>query len=142
MFGKKKTMLADADKKNDAYIAKNPVAANSENELMRTASKLMTSRKFAESIEVYKKLVDEYPEKSGLYEGQVGAGYYFLGDYTQAIEHYVSAMNHGGDKSMMDDNIWEASEALFKKNGDKAALQDYLKLFPTGNHKKNAEKLL
>jgi tetratricopeptide (TPR) repeat protein len=142
LFGKKKMTLEDADKKNDDFISKNPVAKNDENEMMRNASKLMTSGKYAESLELYKKLSEGYPGNKGLYDGQIGAAYYFLGDYDKAIEYYVSGMNNGGNKSMMDDNIWEATEALYNKTKDKSKLEYYNSLFPGGNSKKKAEKLL
>jgi hypothetical protein len=35
LFGKKKMTLEDADKKNDEFIGKNPVAKNDEDEMMR-----------------------------------------------------------------------------------------------------------
>jgi tetratricopeptide (TPR) repeat protein len=142
LFGKKKITLAAADKKNDDFIAKNPIAKNDENEMMRNASKLMTSGNYAESLDLYKKLSENYPQNKGLYESQIGVGYYFLGDYNKAIEYYVSGMNNGGDKNMMDDNIWEATEALYNQTEDKSKLEQYKILFPNGNYKKKAEKLL
>ena len=142
LFGKKKMTLEEADKKNDAFIAKNPIAKNDENEMMRNASKLMTSGKYSESIDLYKKLSDDFPQNKGLYESQIGAAYYFLGDYDNAIKYYVSGMNNGGDKRMMDDNIWEATEALYNKTKDKSKLEQYITLFPNGSYKKKAEKLL
>eukprot|EP01041_Mallomonas_annulata_P032156 gene32156-54589_t len=142
LFGKKKTTLADADKKNDTYIAANPTPANDENGMMRQAAKLMSSQKFAESIELYTKLANDYPAKRGLYESQVGVGHFFLGDYEKAFETYVTAWKNGADAGMMDDNIWEAAEALYKKNGNKSWVEQYLQHFPKANHKKAAEKIL
>lgn len=142
LFGKKKTTLEQADKKNDAYIAGNPTPTNDENGMMRQAAKLMSSQKFAESMELYTKLASEYPAKRGLYESQVGVGHYFLGEYEKAFETYVKAMENGADAGMMDDNIWEAAEVLYKKDGSKTWVEKYLQLFPKANHKKAAEKLL
>lgn len=142
LFGKKKTTLADADKANDHFIAKNPVAQDDESALMREASKLMTGSRFAEAVEAYAALAEKYPAKKGLYESQVGAGYYFLGEYAKAIDAYTSALHNGGDKNMMDDNIWEAAEALYGQTKDTAPVRAYLELFAGGNHKKKAEKLL
>lgn len=142
LFGKKKTTLAQADKKNDAYLAANPVPANDENAWMRQAAKLMSSGQFAESAELYGKLANEYPAKRGLYQSQVGAAHFFLGEYEKALDHYVTALQNGADASMMDDNIWEAAEVLYKKQGTKTWVEKYLQLFPKANHKKAAEKLL
>jgi tetratricopeptide (TPR) repeat protein len=132
-------------------LAKNPVAKNDENEMMRNASKLMTSKKFQESLDLYKKLSENYPDNRGLYESQVGAAYYFLGEYEKAVEYYISAMNNGGNKSMMDDNIWEAAEAFSKldillENGSiinpKNLIEKYLELFPNGSYAKKAKQVL
>jgi tetratricopeptide (TPR) repeat protein len=150
LFGNKKS-LKEADKLNDDHLAKNPVAKNDENEMMRNASKLMTSKKFQESLDLYKKLSENYPDNRGLYESQVGAAYYFLGEYEKAVEYYISAMNNGGNKSMMDDNIWEAAEAFSKldillENGSiinpKNLIEKYLELFPNGSYAKKAKQVL
>ena len=151
LFGKKKLTLEDADKKNDAFTTKNPVAKNDENEMMRNASKLMTSGKFQESLDLYKKLSENYPNNKGLYEGQIGAAYYFLGEYEKAVEYYISSINNGGDKRMMDDNIWEAAEALSKleilmEDGSiinpKNLIEKYLEIFPNGSYAKKARTIL
>ncbi len=111
----------------------------------------MTSKKFQESLDLYKKLSENYPSNKGLYESQVGAAYYFLGEYEKAVEYYISAMNNGGSKSMMDDNIWEAAEAFSKldillENGSiinpKNLIEKYLELFPNGSYAKKAKNIL
>lgn len=151
LFGKKKLTLEGADKKNDDFIAKNPLPQNNENEMMRNAAKLMSSKNFTESIILYEKLAEEYPKNKGLYESQIGAAYYFLGDYTKAVEYYISALNNGGNKSMMDDNIWEAAEAASKLdvliedgsiNSPNYLIKKYVELFPDGEYIKKAKSIL
>jgi tetratricopeptide (TPR) repeat protein len=151
LFGKKKITLDDADKINDEFIKNSPVAINDENEMMRNASKLMSSKKHSESIDLYTKLSESYPKNKGLYESQIGANYYFLGDYEKAIEYYVSAMNNGSNKNMMDDNIWEAAEAFSKlqtpaKDGSiintKSLIEKYIEIFPNGSYVKKAKNIL
>ncbi|WP_445456526.1 tetratricopeptide repeat protein [Flavobacterium sp. HNIBRBA15423] len=151
LFGKKKTSLQDLDKKNDDFIAKNPIAENDENEMMRNASKLMTSGKFSESLDLYKKLSENYPNNKDLYESQIGVAYYFLGDYENAVTYYTSSLNNGGDKSMMDDNIWEAAEAFSKlefqekessTTNTTKLIEKYLEIFPNGRYAKKAKKHL
>ncbi len=119
--------------------------------MMRNASKLMTSKKFRESLDLYKILSENYPNNKGLYESQIGAAYYFLGEYEKAIEYYISSLNNGGNKSMMDDNIWEAAEAFSKldlllANGSiikpKNLIEKYVELFPNGSHAKKAKEIL
>lgn len=151
LFGKKKHTLEAMDKKNDDFISKNPVAKNDENEMMRNASKLMTSGKFSESLDLYKKLSENYPNNKGLYESQIGAAYFFLGKYDTAVEYYISSMNNGGDKRMMDDNIWEAAESFSKleilmEDGSimnpNNLIEKYLEIFPDGSYAKKAKNIL
>jgi tetratricopeptide (TPR) repeat protein len=142
LFGKKKNTLEDLDKKNDDFIAKNPVAKDTENEMMRNASKLMTSKQFNESIDLYQKLANNYPANRGLYESQIGANYYFLGDYIKAIEFYMSALKNGADKNMIDDNVWEATEALYEKTNNTNFFKGYTLFFPEGQYVKKANSFL
>ncbi|MDD3877084.1 MAG: hypothetical protein PHT69_10710 [Bacteroidales bacterium] len=141
LFKKKSLTLEEADKLNDTFIAKNPIPKDDENSMMRQAAKLMSGQQFEDSIELYTKLAENYPANRGLYQSQIGAAYYFLADYNKAISFYTAALNNGADKGMMDDNIWEATEALFKQTGEKAHLDNYKLLFPEGNYVKKAEKL-
>ncbi|RZJ71749.1 hypothetical protein [Flavobacterium sp.] len=140
LFGKKKMTLADADAVNDKVIA-GSTAKDNENQRMRDASKALTSQNYAESIKMYQSLADDYPAKKSLYLGQAGAGWFFLGNYGEAIKCYTMAMD-GDTAGMMDDNIWEASEAQYNQNKDIAAIEGYLKLYPNGRYKKKAEKIL
>lgn len=143
LFGRKsKKTLEEADQINRDFIAKNPEAKNDEDSLMRQASGFMTSGKFNESRELYQKLAENYPDKKGLYLSQVGASLYFLQEYEQAINTYVEARNNGADASMMDDNIWEACETIYKQANDKASLEKYIQLCPDGRYTKKANKLL
>jgi tetratricopeptide (TPR) repeat protein len=142
LFGKKKFTLEDTNKKNDAFLEKAPPPNSDENAKMRTAAKLLSSGQFAESLDLYKKMAEDYPENKGLYESQVGANYFFLAQYEKAVEYYVSALNNNANKDMMDDNIWEATEALYNQTKDKTKIEYYLNLFPYGNYIKKAKKLL
>ncbi|GAA3649446.1 tetratricopeptide repeat protein [Flavivirga jejuensis] len=142
LFGKKKMTLDEANAKNQDFITKNPEPKDDENSLMRQASNMLTNRKFDESIEFYKRLAENYPENKGLYLSQVGVGFYFLNDFDKAIEYYLKAKNEGADSNMMDDNIWEACEAIYNKNNDKKAIERYLEYYHNGNYAKKAKKIL
>ena len=142
MNKKKKHTFEEMDKINDQLIKENPNVANREEELMRLATKLMSTQQFQRSIEMYKQLAAEFPDKKSLYLSQVGVGYFFLNELEQAIAYYVLAYEQGFDAEMSDDNIWEACEALFKANGNTESLQKYLTLFPKGKYRASAEKLL
>ena len=142
LFGKKKITLEQANDKNTEFIAKNPEAENNENALMRQASSALTNGEYEKSIELYEKMASDFPENRGLYLSQVGAAHHFLNDYNTAIEYYVKAKNEGADDNMIDDNIWEACEEIYKNNNDKTSIEKYLEYYPSGNYAKKAKKIL
>jgi tetratricopeptide (TPR) repeat protein len=142
-FFKNKSMsLKEANDLNNQIIKDSPVSENKENELLKNASSLLTNGYFEDAVEAYQQMAEEFPEKKGLYQSQVGAAYYFLGDYKKAIEYYVSAMNNGFDRQMSEDNIWEASEELYKQQHELKVIVYYLDLFPNGRYAKNATQYL
>lgn len=140
---KKTTTEADFDaaKAERAKFLSKSGPGDNETAEANHASGLMLDRKYAECIAAYEALAAKYPERRGDADSQIGAAHYFLGDFHKAIEFYVSARKNGADESMMDDNLWEACEALVKK-GEKAAAQRYLELCPEGSYVKQAKKAL
>lgn len=128
-----------AKQEREKFLSK--VSTDPESDAVNAASGLMLDRKYAECIGAYAALIEKYPHRRGDAESQIGAAHYFLGDLHQAIEFYVSARTHGADASMMDDNLWEACEALVKK-GERSAAQKYLELCPDGSYVKKAQKAL
>lgn len=142
LFGKKKNTLEDLHQENQQYVAEHPTPKNDEDALMREASLALTSGNFQQAVEHYQQLANNFPQKKGLYLSQVGAAYYFLNDFNQAIDYYVQAKENGADDSMMDDNIWEACEAIYENSQDKAAIQKYLEHYPDGSYASAARKLL
>jgi len=142
LFGKTSTEsdLTAAKAEREKFLAKT-CPGDDETNAVNAASGLMLDQKYAESIAAYEAIATKYPERRGEAESQIGAAHYFLGDFHKAIEFYVSARTNGADESMMDDNLWEACEALVKK-GEKAAAQRYLELCPSGSYVKKAQKAL
>lgn len=110
--------------------------------LSNTASKLMLSGAYDESIELYREIMEADPEEAGTSLSQIGAAEYFKGNYDKAIGHYAAARDAGFDSDMIDDNIWEACEALHKQDGNSAHAERYLALCPDGSYVKAAKKLL
>lgn len=108
---------------------------------VNAACALMLDRKYDQVKPAWDAIAAKYPHRRGEADSQIGAAEYFKGDFHKAIEFYVSARDNGADESMMDDNIWEACEALVKK-GEKAAAQRYLELCPDGSYVKQARKAL
>lgn len=143
LFGKKKKMTLDeANEVNKDFVKKNPEAKDNENALMRQASSFLTSGRFEEAAKGYTELANAYPEKKGLYLSQVGAAYYFLKQYDKAIANYVESRNNGMDEDMIDDNIWEACEAIHERDGSTDTFNTYLKHCPNGSYAKKAKKFL
>jgi TolA-binding protein len=141
LFGKtsEESELDAAKAEREKFLAN--AETDEVSDAINAASGLLLDRKYAESIAAYLQIIEKYPQERGKAESQIGAAQYFLGQFTEAIESYAAAREHGADPSMMDDNIWEACEALVKK-GDKAAAQRYLALCPDGSYVKKAQKAL
>jgi hypothetical protein len=108
---------------------------------VNAACGLMLDRKYDEVKPAWDAIAAKYPHRRGEADSQIGAAEFFKGDFHKAIEFYVSARSHGEDESTMDDNIWEACEALVKQ-GEKSAAQRYLELCPDGSYVKQARKAL
>ena len=130
LFGKKKISLEEANEKNKKYLSENPKPKNDKDGLLREASSALTNGEFEKSIELYKKMERDFPEDKGLYLSQIGAAYYFLEDLNKAIEYYLLARNNGAHPDMIEYNIWEACETMYKKDGDKNAIERYLEYLP------------
>jgi tetratricopeptide (TPR) repeat protein len=124
----------------DAFLS--VMSQDDEDRAFNAAAGLMLKGAFQPTIEAYQELAKKYPERVGDCESQIGAAYHFLKQYDTAIDYYLSAEKNGADRHMMDDNIWEACLAAFKKSNDKAHIQKYLELRPLGNYIKKANKLL
>lgn len=113
---------------------------------MRHTKKMLEflhNKEFTKSIAMGEYLVLEFPENRAKYEMSMGAAYFFLGQYEKAIELYLEAGDHSDDQtmhSMMDDNVWEALEILYKESGDVKYLERYLSYFPEGQHAEEVKK--
>lgn len=142
LFVKDKKGLVEADKQNQEYLKSAPVAQDNEENKMRAASSALTGGDFPKASLLYHELAEEYPQNKGLYLSQVGVAKFFLNEYEEAIKYYLQAKDNGADNNMMDDNIWEACEALYNKAQDKQYIQKYMEYFPNGSYVKKANKIL
>lgn len=79
---------------------------------INAAADLLLAKKFTEAIAAYEAIAREHPGSAADCESQIGAAWFFLGDYPRAIEFYRSALAKGADRGMMADNIQEAEQAL------------------------------
>jgi tetratricopeptide (TPR) repeat protein len=129
-----------AQKMREAFLA--VMSQDDEDRAFNAASGLMLKGAFEQTIEAYENLAEKYPDRLADCESQIGAAYHFLKQYDKAIACYLSAEKNGADSGMMDDNIWEACLAAFKKTNDKLYINKYLTLRPNGSYLKKANKLL
>ena len=130
--------LEQADHLAAAYQAAGQ--ADDVGQQVNAAARLLAGGRFQEAIEAWHGIGERYPERRAEAVSQIGAARYFLGDYEGAITDYVAARDGGFDADMMDDNVWEACEALAQQ-GDPTAGQRYLAAFPDGAYAKKAARL-
>lgn len=77
---------------------------------INAAARLLVSGQFDEGIAAWLAIGEEWPIEKPLAWSQVGAAYYFKGEYSRAIEFYQKAK--GGGMEGMEENIEEAEQAL------------------------------
>lgn len=99
---------------------------------MNFACKLLMDAQYEPSIIAFETILQHVPSKRGTCENQIGAAYYFLENYTKAVEYYLKALEHGFDRSMLDFNIAEAAEAYYKETNHVLLAGLYMEHFPEG----------
>lgn len=119
-----------------------PRRADEETRAFNAAAELLLDKRFDECIAAYQALAEWFPRRESDCAAQIGAARYFLGQYDLAIEAYVKARAAGADEELMDDNIWEACEAAFRKSGERRYADRYRELCADGQHLKAASQLL
>jgi tetratricopeptide (TPR) repeat protein len=112
------------------------------NSAINYACQLLTKGHYEACITAFKNIMDKEPSEKGTCENQIGAAYFFLGKYPEAVTHYLLSLNNGFDPEMLDYNVWEAAEAHHKATGDNCYAKTYLERFPTGEARDAAMKLL
>lgn len=83
---------------------------------INAAAQLLTAQRFDDCISAYQAIAVQHPDRAGDCLGQIGACYFFKGEFSNAIQSYVLAKKKGAHPGMMDDNIQEAQEALAEAN--------------------------
>lgn len=86
-----------------------------ENEAVNAAAKKLVARDFDSAIAAYEDVAQRFPHRAGDAHGQIGAAYFFKGDFDRALSHYRHALSLGAPADMMQDNIREAEEAKQKR---------------------------
>lgn len=129
-----------AEKLRSKFISLMPQDKRSEK--FNIASSMILNKAYDASIDCYNYLMEQYPDATAECQSQIGACYYFTKEYKKAIEYYLTARKNGANENMIDDNVWEACEALFKIDKDLSIILDYLDYFPEGRYRRKAEKFI
>lgn len=157
LFKKKEKPIV---KKNDELIAnsskvsmeqmeeiqlylKDKMDADEYNSAFNQACRLIPKMQYTEAITQFESIREHSTDayEKGSCDNQIGACYFFLGDFEKALECYNKSFHYGYDKDVNDYNIWEACEELMKIDGNKAKWsQYYLELFPDGQYARKAKK--
>lgn len=122
-----------------SFIARNSRPGSADDEIQKMGS-LMAAGRYDEVIQGYRCLMESRPGDRALFTDQIGAAYFFKGEYQKAMACYIEAAQ--GRVASADFNLWEVCELLYKKEKDVQHLQTYLEHFPQGENRKAAEKLL
>lgn len=90
------------------------------NAKLNGAAQLLNAQRYDECIAAYQAVADQHPEARATCHGQIGACYFFKGEFSMAIQNYVTAKEYGASPGIMDDNIQEAQEAMALANRELA----------------------
>jgi len=112
------------------------------NKAMNFACKLLMDAQYEPCIVAFEAIAKGVPSKQGTCENQIGAAYYFLEKYTKAVEYYLSALEHGFDRSMLDFNVAEAAEAYYKETDHVLLAELYTQHFPQGEFIKAIQTII
>jgi tetratricopeptide (TPR) repeat protein len=78
------------------------------------ASQLSLSGAYREAIAAYEQISERFPNRSATCKNNIGAAYFFLGEYETALRYYVEAGEAGEHAQRIEYNIWEACAELVK----------------------------
>lgn len=118
------------------------LSTKDKNSAINYACQLLAKGQYEASITAFEKIMEQEPSEKGTCENQIGAAYFFLDKYPEAVEHYLLSLDNGFDAAMLDYNVWEAAEEHHKATGDNRYVKTYLERFPTGETRNAAMKLL
>jgi hypothetical protein len=86
-----------------------------ESEAINQAAKKLVAQDFDGAIAAYEEVAQRFPHRGGDAHGQIGAAWFFKGDFDRALFHYRKAIELGAPPEDMADNIREAEEAKQKR---------------------------
>lgn len=112
----------------------------------RAASRLVANHNYEDGIEAYEMIMKKFPSSRSYCEVKVGTIHLLCEAYQEAFNNFMASKVHGADDVESERHIWDACTGILSKsvsNRVKDETMDlYLKLFPQGVHKQEAEQLL
>lgn len=95
------------------------------NDELRRAATLMEERRYVDALTAYRAICEQQPAHAAIAASQVGAAYFFLGRFGDAIQWYQYAGQLGCDPQMVAENVAEAEQA---RHGYQPAVGDVVLL--------------
>ncbi|WP_299452479.1 hypothetical protein [uncultured Microscilla sp.] len=128
----------EAQQLQDAFLQIMDTGSNYQ-QMINLAARLSNQGQYEDSNTLLVKIIEQYPEEKASSLNLIGANWFFLTNYEQAIEYYVKARDAGESEDMIDFNVWEACRELYKEaDTPEEALHwknYYKRLFPQGKHR-------
>lgn len=87
--------------------------------LFNLASKMMTEGAFREATSAFSKLAERFPDHAANSWNCVGACYFYLKEYEEALTYYKKALEAGAILKHIEYNIWETCAALVNVGEDR-----------------------
>ncbi len=114
----------------------------SQGEQIQLADKLLREGPYEAGIEMYRALIQKYPEERDRYENGIGAAYLKMNEFNKAIEYYIIARSHGMHPDITDKNIWDACLKEYRSTNDISYIEKYFSHSDNGKYAYLANDLL
>lgn len=102
----------------------------------------LQKRNYYHCIDVCQSIGEKNEQVRSYCQYQIGMVHFFLGNYQQAIDCYLLACRQGEAIKVIEEDIWEAYQMLYKETNDKRHLVNYIESCPNGQYTKEAKKIL
>lgn len=111
-------------------------------EAINYACSFLAKGSYENAIIGFETIATTLPDRAAMCHNQIGAAYFFLGNYYKAVQHYLRALEKGFDAALLDYNVWEAAQAQHAESDDSDLIQLYAEKFPTGAAIEQAQEIL
>ncbi|MCO5248065.1 MAG: suppressor of fused domain protein [Chitinophagales bacterium] len=143
VIGKDVYEIAAFDVKNSSLEEKIAyyLSSRSQGEQIQLADQLLREGPYNVCINLYKALIQKYPEERDRYENGIGNAYLKMGEFDKAIEFYILSRSHGMHSDISEKNIWDACLKMYKESKDLKYIREYIH-HSNGKYLEKAEAIL